>query len=347
MKKVLIGLGVIAGLGLLVVGGGFAYATSARDATLAKTYAVHDHAVAVPFPLSEAELEELREQRRAELTEAGQPLVDEAGAEMDLLAGVDLDALAMERAVARGKHLVSSRYVCIECHGKDFSGGVMIDAPPMGAWHGPNLTGGEGSPTAGYTPADWDRIVRHGVRKDGTPAVMPSEDFAGMSDQELSDIVAYIGTFAPSDKQIPPRSFGPISTMLFATGQLVPAAEHFAANAEHLTHPPEAAETPEFGKHLAQVCTGCHRAGLNGGPILQGDPAWPPSSNLTTGEGGIGSTYSFEDFERAMREGTQPDGSTHLHPMDLVAPYTSNMTDTEMKALWAYLQSVPPLPTGT
>ena len=41
-----------------------------------------------------------------------------------------------------------------------------------------------------YEPADWDRIVRHGLLSDGRPAAMPSEDFQMMSDQELSDIIA-------------------------------------------------------------------------------------------------------------------------------------------------------------
>lgn len=33
--------------------------------------------------------------------------------------------------------------------------------------------------------------------------------------------------------------------------------------------------------------------------------------------------------------------------MSEVAPLATNMTDTEMRALWKYLQSVPPLPDGT
>jgi hypothetical protein len=32
--------------------------------------------------------------------------------------------------------------------------------------------------------------------------------------------------------------------------------------------------------------------------------------------------------------------------MSLMPKYASNMTDAELRAMWEYLQSVPPLPTG-
>src|SRR5262245_30259752 len=72
-------------------------------------------------------------------------------------------------APERGKHLLESRYGCRECHSRDFSGGVMIDDLAIGRLLGPNLTGGAGGRTAGFRPADWDRIVRHGVKPGGTP----------------------------------------------------------------------------------------------------------------------------------------------------------------------------------
>lgn len=347
MKKLMMGLGGASVLAMLGLGGVFAWGASARDAKLEQVFSPHDHAVTVPTPLSEAELESLRAERTAAREAAGEPTTDETGAPIDVLAGVDLDALAMERAIERGKHLVNSRYFCVECHGKDFSGGTMVDAPPMGSWLGPNLTAGEGGVVSDYTPRDWDRIVRHGVRKDGTGAIMPSEDFVGMSDEELADIIAYVRSFPAVDNTVPERTFGPVSTMLIATGNLKLPAETFAARTEHPIAPPEAAATAEFGGHLAQTCTGCHRAGLNGGPILGGDPAWPPSTNLTGAEGGIAAAYAFEDFEKVMRTGVRKDGSTVAAPMSLIPPYASTMTDTEMRALWAYIQSLPATPTGT
>jgi mono/diheme cytochrome c family protein len=331
----------------VAVGSLIGWGLRARNAKMSHLYTPHTIQLQVPHPLSDAEVGVLRDERRAALEAAGEPTMDELGEEIDVLADVDLPAIALARATARGKHLVSSRYFCGECHGKDFSGGVMIDASAMGRWFGPNLTGGQGSAVLDYDHNDWDNIVRHGVRKDGTAAVMPSDDFVGMSDQELADIIVYVQSFPSVDNETPKRTFGPVSTMLLATGNLNTAASRYADLDVHLTTPPESAETVEFGAHLAQTCTGCHRSGLNGGPIPGGDPAWAPATNLTPVEGGIVAGYGYDDFQKVMREGTKPDGNMVALPMSLLPQYTSTMTDTEVKALWAYIQALEAQPTGS
>ncbi len=48
-----------------------------------------------------------------------------------------------------------------------------------------------------------------------------------------------------------------------------------------------------------------------------------------------------------MREMKRPDGSALGMPMTLMERYTAKMTDTELRALWTYIQSLEPLPTGT
>ena len=89
---------------------------------------------------------------------------------------IDLpEPAALPEAIARGKHLVEARYGCNVCHGANFAGGVMIDDPAIGSIRGPNITPGKGGRVASYKIADWDRIVRHGIKPDGSPAVMPAE----------------------------------------------------------------------------------------------------------------------------------------------------------------------------
>jgi mono/diheme cytochrome c family protein len=153
---------------LVAVAGVYIWASLAASRALSTPVDVHSVDFPVPPPLEPSEIASLG--------------LDEAAARQ----------LAQERAVERGRHLVMARYACVECHGQNFGGGVMVDAFPLGRFLGPNLTTGEGSRTRDYQPHDWDRIVRHGVLPDGRPAVMPSEDFQRMSDQELADIVAYI-----------------------------------------------------------------------------------------------------------------------------------------------------------
>lgn len=349
-------VGIVAGVGVLgvgvVVGGVATWAVMARDAKLAETRTdVHRHEFPIPFPLSEAEVAELRAQKAAELAAtapAADPAapVDPAAAAPDPLAGVDLDAIAKERAVARAKHLLESRIPCMECHGHDFGGGVMVDDPAMGRFLGPNLTLGKGSVTANYTAADWDRMVRHGVQPDGTGSLMPSKDFYEMSDQELSDIVTYIRSLPPVDNDVPPVSYGPIATMLIATGRIeFSMNQHPDHAATHPVRPPEAKPDATYGRHLMMTCSGCHRRDFNGGPIVEGPPDWPPAANLTPA--GDLKGWTAEDFRRALREARRPDGTQLKAPMSLVPKFADKMTDVEIEAMWAYLQTLPATPTGT
>jgi len=53
---------------------------------------------------------------------------------------------------------------------------------------------------------------------------------------------------------------------------------------------------------------------------------------------------SFEQFVRALRQSQRPDGTALRAPMTFIAPFAQQMTDVELQALWAYLQSLPPVP---
>ena len=232
----------------LVGAGAYGWASVTSASLLSRTFQTHAIEVPVPFPLTVGELSEL-------------------GIEQDLG-----NEIALVRARERGQHLVEARYGCVECHGQDFSGGVMLDAFPLGTLLGPNITTGEGSVTVGYTARDWDRIVRHGVKPDGTPAAMPSEDFQLMSDQELSDIIAYVRSRPPMFGEVAPVRLGPLGKFLLATRQLPLSADLIGSHdVAHAAYPPETEVSAEFGRHLAGVCTGCHRQDLSGGPIAAGD----------------------------------------------------------------------------
>jgi mono/diheme cytochrome c family protein len=320
MKTLFKILGVLVVVLILLAAGAYAWASMTASRRLAETHQVHTVDFPVPFPLTEAEASTVPEADRARV--------------------------AMERAVARGEHLVQARYACRECHGSNYGGGTMVDAFPIGTILGPNITTGQGSRTVSYTPADWDHIVRHGILPDGRGAAMPSEEFQMMSDQELSDIVAYIRSMPAVDNHVPPPTLGPLGKFLMASGQMVLSVDRIPEhNAPHPVTPPTASTTAEFGKHLSGTCIGCHRENLAGGPIIGGDPAWPPARNLTPHAEGLAS-WTYENFIQLMRNATRPDGTPIKPPMTLVVPYAERMTDTELEALWAYLRTVPPAPTN-
>ena len=135
--------------------------------------------------------------------------------------------------------------------------------------------------------------------------------------------------------------------MLVATGKLELASEMVTDhNKAHPLLPPAAEANAEYGAHLAQVCTGCHRPDLSGGPITAGPPSWAPARNLTPDESGI-KGWTYDQFRTALLEAKRPDGTPLKEPMTLLPQYARNMTDTEMQALWAYVQSMPAKPTGS
>lgn len=253
---------------------------------------------------------------------------------------------ADQAAVARGKHLVEARYGCNACHGSNLAGGVMMDEPAIGSLLGPNLTRGKGGRTADYSMADWDRIVRHGVKPDGSAAVMPSEDFLDMSDAELSDIVAYARALPVVDTTVAAPSFGPVGKILLALGKFPLSAESLASrDRPHASHPPESADTPEFGAHLAAPCMPCHRSNLAGGPMQFGPPNWPAAANLTPHAMGL-RDIGYDDFERILTQGIGKDGHTLREPMSAVVAGARAMSPTERKALWTYLRSLAPQATN-
>jgi mono/diheme cytochrome c family protein len=166
-----------------------------------------------------------------------------------------------------------------------------------------------------------------------------------MSDQELSDVIAYVRSRPPVDNEVPPPSFGPLGKFLLATGQMRLSATTIDTHqGSHRERPPATEVTAEFGQHIATVCVGCHRPNLAGGPIVGGDPSWAPARNLTPHPDGLASV-TYEQFVKIMREGVRSDGTPVKLPMTLVMPYAQRMTDVEMQALWTYLRSVPPVPT--
>jgi mono/diheme cytochrome c family protein len=102
-------------------------------------------------------------------------------------------------------------------------------------------------------------------------------------------------------------------------------------------------EALEWGQHIAQTrgCNECHTGNFAGGAFIE-DPALANlyASNLTAGQGGVGSTYSDTDWVRAIRHGVGPDGKPLLFMPSQEFYYLS---DEDLGALIAYLKTLPPV----
>ena len=101
----------------------------------------------------------------------------------------------------------------------------------------------------------------------------------------------------------------------------------------------------EKGKHLATAvlkCTECHGDHF-GGKTMLNEPSTIgvlAGSNLTTGKGGIGKSYTTEDWIRAIRYGLAPD----RHAL-MVMPSNGfyHLSDGDLGAIVAYIKSQPPV----
>ena len=78
------------------------------------------------------------------------------------------------------------------------------------------------------------RAIRHGIGADGRSLViMPSYEFSGISDEQLGQLVAYLESVAPVNRDFPEPKFGLMGRTLFIAGQfptLLPAevVDHMA-----------------------------------------------------------------------------------------------------------------------
>jgi mono/diheme cytochrome c family protein len=248
-------------------------------------------------------------------------------------------------AVARGEHLVNVVSSCGLCHGENLGGQVFFDGEVGSYVFAANLTAGAGGVGATFSDADWERAIRHGVGGDGRVLViMPSNFYQHLSDADLGAIIAYLKTAPPVDNDLGVRRIGfPGSIMGGTIGfndfTRINGIDHANVGAKSATE----GATAAYGEYLVNIalCGECHAANLAG---IVGEDGPPPGPNLTPG--GDLASWTEADFMAAMRTGQTPDGRS-LDPEMMPWPTFSQMSDTELQAIWTYLQSLPALPDNS
>ena len=247
-----------------------------------------------------------------------------------------------QASIARGEHIATIR-MCRYCHTEDLSG-QSDEVPGLITLSFPNLTGGGVGAT--NTDDDWVRAIRHGVGHDGRGLIlMPSRVWYYLSDEDLSDLIAYLKSLPPVDNDLPTTALGPLGRVMLVLGQIPPeATQPDVTVIDHDGPRPVTAEpgvTVEYGKYLASTCALCHGSNLNGQTISEGGPDYL-APNLTPG--GEVAFWSEEEFMTTLQTGITPNG----HQLKDVMPwkYFGQMTNEELKAVWMYLQSLPALPQG-
>jgi len=268
----------------------------------------------------------------------------------------DLNIELDSARLAEGRKIVLTE--CAHCHrGTDgkVSGDLFIEDPMFGKRWASNITQ---HPTLGigkYTDGELAFLLRTGIKRDGHFAG-PWMTFPLHSDEDIFSIIAFLRSDAsevqPSAIQIPLAEPGFMSNMFF---------KFIIKPFDYPSKPiltPSPTDQIAYGRYLATgrwECFRCHSAsfetnndlepekslGYFGGGNPVGDKANPPviSANISPDkETGIGA-WTEEQFSNAVRFGKRPDGQ----PLSHVMPPFAVLSDEEVSALWAYLQTVPPV----
>ena len=246
--------------------------------------------------------------------------------------------------LARGNHLAHTIMPCADsgCHGNDLGGGKVTEMGPIGTFVAPNITsGGLG---AAYSDAELARLLEHGLKKDGRGArFMPSHESNWLPEQDIAAVISYVRTFSAQSKQNPGMRIGTLGKVLDQL-DMIPIDVARRVDHQHIAKAPPPSPDAAYGAYIGRLCTGCHGDGLSGGPIPGAPPSMAVPLNLTPDDTGIGG-WTLDDFKSVLKTGKRKKDGRQLNSMMPVESF-GQFDDTEMQALFSYLQSVPKRPFG-
>ena len=241
-------------------------------------------------------------------------------------------------SVDRGKHISAS---CWGCHGVDYSGKKFFDDPAIGTFAAANLTSGKGGVGSTFKDIDWIRAIHHGVGQDGRGLfIMPSHDFANLTEHDLGCLIAFLKTLPPIDNDLERLQFRFMGRLMYGLG-LFGNALHVndIDHAKPLVKDITPAVSADYGNYVVSWvgCKTCHGQELAG--HKDPNPDAPIAPNLT--EKGRRGKWTREQFFHTLRTGETPEGK-HMNPEFM--PWTSigQLSDNELDAVLLYLKSIPP-----
>jgi mono/diheme cytochrome c family protein len=261
------------------------------------------------------------------------------------LAGVD--------PIKRGEYLARAAD-CMVCHtapgGAPYAGGLAIPLP-FGTIYTTNITADKQTGIGNYSDADFLNAVQRGIRPDGTrlyPA-MPFPSYTLMTDADALAIKAYLLSLPPV------RAENRADTLVFPFNQRWSMFFWSMAFSPNTRFAPNAARSPEWnrGAYLAEAlahCGECHTPrnlafALDNrkkfaGAVTAGWKAFNISSDKNTGIG----AWSDDEVASYLATGHTKSRGTAAGSMgEAVDQSFSQMTPGDIRALVAYVRSVPPV----
>ncbi len=277
----------------------------------------------------------------------------------------DLTASKDPEVIARGQYLVDAVVHCTICHtpaeefiGKDVAGmvpkgGHVWQMGPLGTVRSPNLTpAGIGD----MSDADLARAIRTGIGADGYPAALMIA-VGPMADEDVIAVMSYIRSLPPVDNDVPPTELS-----MMASPMLAMAMPGFMLPRD-IEAPPfvqEGSISIERGRYIAEgpaFCFACHSSmdvssNLTvSKPYFGGQAAADPdphdssmelmAPNLTSHPTGRTGIWDEETFVARMKAGRT------VEPSPMPWENYQNMTEDDMRSIYRYLRSVPPIDRNT
>ncbi|SDT41889.1 c-type cytochrome [Bradyrhizobium canariense] len=264
-------------------------------------------------------------------------------------------ALAKASLVERGAYLAHAAD-CMVCHttqgGQEYAGGLGFKLP-FGTLYSTNITPDKDTGIGNYSDQDFLNALHRGVRRDGArlyPA-MPYTSYTYISDADALAIKAYLFSLPPV------RAAAPANTLTFPFNQRWGMMFWSAVFNPDTRFEPDTSKSPEWnrGAYLAEAlahCGECHTPrnlafALDnrkkfGGALTAGWRAFNISSDKATGIG----AWRDDDLIAYLSTGHAAGHGTASGPMgEAVDQSFSQLAPEDIRAVVAYLRSVPPTPS--
>jgi cytochrome c553 len=215
---------------------------------------------------------------------------------------------------------------CLEgCHGRQGEGTVLVE-PGLFRIGTPNL----GRVVPEYSDAELVRLLRFGVRRDGTsPLLMPAGTFFPLADADLARLLAFLRSLpsAAGPAQEPPRELSLKARLGIVLGMFPTSAGEVDPSRPRWGELPRT--TPyERGRYWASItCSECHGLDLRG-EEFEGSPSLAI----------VAAAYGLDQFRHLLRTG-EPVSKRDLGIMSEVARDAfSSFRDDEIDDLYLFLK---------
>lgn len=275
----------------------------------------------------------------------------------------------VERSAARierGKYLFEVVAGCGDCHSAvdekrfafpvapgGFAKGKQFPPGGEGTQVAPNLTPDPETGSGRWTDGQLIRAIREGIGHDGRPLFpgMPYSEYANMSDEDVESVVAYIRTIPPVANALPRSQITfPMNLIM----RMVPAPVS-SVPAIHKS------DRVAYGAYLTKIsgCQFCHTPFVKGQTIKEklfagghefetAPKIRAVSVNLTpepkTGIGTMTEAQFLDKFYQ-YKEYVEKGAPVVQAELNTVMPWLglARMEADDLKAIYAYLRTVPPV----